>query len=90
MGYIFQTHSPAFPYAIGLNGIKGLDAPQEAHQLIKTSDVGTRIAASVAKDLAPFEELLQVKVGNDECADHSPQQKRELTFEAIQNLHRKC
>jgi class 3 adenylate cyclase/tetratricopeptide (TPR) repeat protein len=34
--------------------IKGLDAPQKAYQLIKTSDVGTRIAASVARGLTSF------------------------------------
>jgi class 3 adenylate cyclase/tetratricopeptide (TPR) repeat protein len=40
--------------SIGPVKIKGLAAPQEAYQLIKTGDVGTRIAASVAKGLRPF------------------------------------
>ena len=40
--------------SIGSVSIKGLTEPQEAFQLIKTGDVGTRIAASVAKGLTPF------------------------------------
>ncbi len=40
--------------SIGTVKIKGLTDPQEAYQLIKTGDVGTRIAASVAKGLTPF------------------------------------
>jgi tetratricopeptide (TPR) repeat protein len=40
--------------SIGSVSIKGLQAPQEAYRLIKTGDVGTRIAASVAKGLTPF------------------------------------
>jgi class 3 adenylate cyclase/tetratricopeptide (TPR) repeat protein/ribosomal protein L40E len=34
--------------------IKGLDAPQKAYQLIRTSDVGTRIEASVVRGLTRF------------------------------------
>jgi len=40
--------------SIGSVRIKGLTTPQEAYQLIKTGEVGTRIAASVAKGLSPF------------------------------------
>jgi len=40
--------------SIGPISIKGLTTPQEAYQLIKTGDVATRIAASVAKGLSPF------------------------------------
>lgn len=40
--------------SIGSIRIKGLTTPQEAYRLIKTGDVGTRIAASVAKGLSPF------------------------------------
>jgi class 3 adenylate cyclase/tetratricopeptide (TPR) repeat protein len=40
--------------SIGSVSIKGLTAPQEAYKLIKTGEVGTRIAASVAKGLTPF------------------------------------
>ncbi|UCD82405.1 MAG: AAA family ATPase [Desulfobacterales bacterium] len=40
--------------SIGLVDIKGLEKPQEAYQLIKTGDVGTRIGASVAKGLTRF------------------------------------
>jgi len=40
--------------SIGSVRIKGLQAPQEAYRLIKTGEVGTRIAASVAKGLTPF------------------------------------
>jgi len=40
--------------SIGSISIKGMTTPQEAYQLIKTGDVGTRIAASVAKGLSPF------------------------------------
>jgi class 3 adenylate cyclase/tetratricopeptide (TPR) repeat protein len=40
--------------SIGSISIKGLTTPQEAYRLIKTGDVTTRIAASVAKGLSPF------------------------------------
>ncbi|MCP4630354.1 MAG: AAA family ATPase [bacterium] len=40
--------------SIGSLSIKGLTEPQAAYRLIKTGDVGTRIAASVAKGLTPF------------------------------------
>ncbi len=40
--------------SIGSVSIKGLTAPQEAYQLIKIGDVGTRIGASVAKGLTRF------------------------------------
>ena len=40
--------------SIGAVSIKGLTEPQEAYRLIKAGDVGTRIAASVAKGLTPF------------------------------------
>jgi class 3 adenylate cyclase/tetratricopeptide (TPR) repeat protein len=40
--------------SIGLVDIKGLAKPQEAYQLIKTGEVGTRIGASVAKGLTRF------------------------------------
>jgi len=40
--------------SIGAVKIKGLTASQEAFELVKTSEVGTRFAASVAKGLTPF------------------------------------
>ena len=40
--------------SIGAIKIKGLTASQEAFELVKTSEVGTRFAASVAKGLTPF------------------------------------
>jgi class 3 adenylate cyclase/tetratricopeptide (TPR) repeat protein len=40
--------------SIGSVSIKGLTTPQEAYKLIKTGEIGTRIAASVAKGLTPF------------------------------------
>jgi len=40
--------------SIGSIKIKGLTASQEAFELVKTSEVGTRFAASVAKGLTPF------------------------------------
>jgi class 3 adenylate cyclase/tetratricopeptide (TPR) repeat protein len=40
--------------SIGSVRIKGLTEPQEAYRLVKIGDVGTRIAASVAKGLTPF------------------------------------
>ena len=41
---------------------------------------------SLSSGPAPFEELLSLKVDSDEFAALDPQQKRERTFEAIQDL----
>ena len=64
--------------------IKDGDKESEIKEKLKTTIVAQD--ENLKPGLAPFEELLSVKVNNAEFAKLDPQQKRELTFEAIRDL----